>query len=198
MAKLYLVRHGQTKWNAEKRFQGSMDIPLNETGREQAQEASKKLSEIPFVAVYSSHLQRARETAEILKGDRSHPIQIEEDLREGSFGSLEGQSYAEHSPWDDLHHLSHEERLHHKWVEDQESAHEVMERVIPCLKKIAIAHENREVLIVTHGGVMRTLLTVLEGRDWTGLKILNTEVLIFEWTAEKTLRLHPLDPLTAT
>lgn len=172
-----------------------MDIPLNKTGREQAQEASKKLSEIPFVAVYSSHLQRARETAEILKGSRPHPILIERDLREGTFGSLEGQSYAEHSPWEDLHHLSHKERLHHKWVKDQESAHEVMERVIPCLKKIALEHQDTDVLVVTHGGVMRTLLAVVEGQDWNSIMIYNTQVLLFEWTAEKTLQFQSIESL---
>jgi len=169
-----------------------MDIPLNETGRQQAQKAAKKLCKIPFVAVYASHLKRAHETAKILRGDLPHPIQIEPDLREGTFGSLEGKSYAEHSPWDDLYHLTHEERLHHKWVKDQESPHEVIERVLPCLKKIALNHQGKDVLIVTHGGVMRTLLTVVEGRDWN-TKILNTQVLIFEWTQEKAFRLHSIE-----
>ena len=190
MAQLYLIRHGQTDWNAQRRFQGSQDIPLNETGRLQAKEAANNLASTPFEAIYSSQLIRAKETAEIIRGSRSQEIQIEEDLREGTFGSLEGECYGANSPWDDLSHLSYEERLHHKWVNDQETAHQLIERVVPCLLKIASTHEDHKVLVVTHGGVMRTLLAVLEKKDWSSIKIHNTEVLIFEKCPKAHLRLH--------
>ena len=87
----YYIRHGQTDWNVEGRFQGSMDIPLNETGIAQAHAAKPLLSGLPIAHIYSSTLQRARDTADIVNEELNLPITGMDGLQEVNFGVLEGQ-----------------------------------------------------------------------------------------------------------
>ena len=72
--RLYLVRHGETVWNFENRIQGASDVPLNEKGREQAQDLANKLQEIKFFKIFSSPLVRALETAKILSTSQNRSI----------------------------------------------------------------------------------------------------------------------------
>jgi len=166
MARLHLVRHGETDWNAQKRYQGSIDIPLNERGRSQAKEVGKDLANLSFSAVYASTLSRARETAELILAAPEQKIHLLDTLKEGSFGQLEGKSYEEvhiqyASSIEARKKLSARDKLHFKLIPDEESWHEVLERVLPTLEEIAKRHEGEEVLVVTHGGVIRTLLVHL-------------------------------------
>ena len=87
----YYIRHGQTDWNVERRFQGSMDIPLNETGIAQAHAAKALMSGLPITHVYSSTLQRARVTADIVNEGLNLPITGMDGLQECNFGVLEGE-----------------------------------------------------------------------------------------------------------
>ena len=87
---LYLIRHGETDWNKQKRMQGQTDIPLNEYGRKLAHITAEAISDIDFDIVYSSPLIRAKETAEILTGGRNIHITTDERLKEISFGNDEG------------------------------------------------------------------------------------------------------------
>lgn len=88
--RIYLVRHGQTDWNLEKRMQGREDVPLNTTGRAQAEKLRDKIRDLEFDVVYASPLKRAAETAEIAVGDR-YEIIYDERLVERSFGEFEGK-----------------------------------------------------------------------------------------------------------
>ena len=88
--KVYIVRHGQTDWNVQHKAQGRSDIPLNETGRRQAEELRDKIKDIKFDAVYASPLKRARETAEIAT-DGEYKIVFDDRLMERSFGDFEGK-----------------------------------------------------------------------------------------------------------
>lgn len=192
MARLHLVRHGETDWNVQKRYQGSQDIPLNERGRLQAEEVGKVLGEKTFAGIYSSHLKRAVETAEIIKGSRSHSVEQYPDLKEGCYGSLEGKTFAEIETefgfrFDLATHqsLSNTEKLHYKIVPDMESGFEVVQRVLPVLEIIAERHLGEDVLIVTHGGVIRALLVHLAGHDWSTTKIQNGEVVTFVYEMDK-------------
>ena len=85
-----LIRHGETDWNVVRRFQGLSDIPLNDTGRQQAGFAKNGLDGKIIDAIYTSPLQRAVETAEIIRGDREIPIYPTDGLREMGIGEWEG------------------------------------------------------------------------------------------------------------
>ncbi|MDD4924565.1 MAG: alpha-ribazole phosphatase [Dehalococcoidales bacterium] len=93
--KLYLVRHGQTDLNKFRRFQGRIDVPLNETGMQQSQKLAVRLSSEPFDRIYVSPLARARQTAEIIHNSNNVDITISADLVEMDFGLLEGKTYEE-------------------------------------------------------------------------------------------------------
>ncbi len=85
------MRHGQTDWNLEDRFQGSTDIPLNNTGREQAEQAFEATSKLPIDIIVTSDLSRAKETAEILNRKMELPLILEPRLRERNFGDWQGK-----------------------------------------------------------------------------------------------------------
>ena len=87
----YYIRHGQTDWNAEQRYQGQMDIPLNETGIAQAHKAKDLMRGLPITHIYSSTLQRARITADIVNEGLNLPITGMDTLQEVNFGVFEGQ-----------------------------------------------------------------------------------------------------------
>jgi len=151
MLKLWLVRHGQTDWNIEGRIQGQVDIPLNATGRAQAEALACKLADKPFIAVYSSDLERARETAEILAAPHELPVQIDPRLREINQGEWEGltlnavreQHAAQFNP---NAPISPDFR-----PPLGESVTEVAERMQAVFNDIQKKHPSGAVLIVTHG-----------------------------------------------
>ena len=87
---IYLIRHGETDWNTKRLLQGATDIPLNQNGIEVAQLTAEGLREVAFDLIFTSPLKRARETAEIIRGERKIPIIPDERLREISFGPYEG------------------------------------------------------------------------------------------------------------
>jgi glucosyl-3-phosphoglycerate phosphatase len=95
VVRLVLWRHGQTSWNAERRFQGHSDISLDQTGRDQAHNAARYLAAMRPSAIYSSDLARASETAEFLARLTGLPVQPEKDLRERGGGAWEGLTDAE-------------------------------------------------------------------------------------------------------
>ena len=92
---LYIIRHGKTIWNAEKRLQGRTDIELNQEGKEKAVALGKKLKDIPFDLIYSSPLKRAFTTASLIKGERNIKIITDERLTELCFGEQEGKDFSE-------------------------------------------------------------------------------------------------------
>lgn len=88
--KIVLIRHGETAWNAEERWQGHINIPLNHKGRTQAIDVGRELEEFSLERLFSSDLLRARQTAELIAGRNSMPIQLSEELREVNVGEAEG------------------------------------------------------------------------------------------------------------
>lgn len=90
---LYMIRHGETDKNKGKLLQGRSDIPLNEYGRDLARITAQALRGVPFDIIFTSPLQRARETAEILRLERQIPIVVESRIQEISFGEYEGHCY---------------------------------------------------------------------------------------------------------
>ena len=146
MTELLLVRHGETDWNSQGRFQGHADPPLNEAGRRQARELALELEQVDFDVVYTSDLQRALETAEIIVAGRGVPLTVDPGLREIDVGSWSGLTRAEI-----------EERFPGASEHDGESREAHLERVLSTVERIAEAHPRERVLIVSHGGSLRTL-----------------------------------------
>lgn len=164
---IYLVRHGETDWNLEGRLQGGRDIPLNDLGRVQAKEAAGRLrnlmlplDEFDFIA---SPLSRARETMEILRNTLGmNPVcyEIDERLREITFGSWEGLTWREVVKSDPDRAQA---RKRDKWgyvPPEGESYRMLCERIRP-----AIGALRGESVIVSHGGVARAVLALTGAAD---------------------------------
>jgi len=158
-ATLYIVRHGQTDWNAIHKIQGQTDTLLNASGEEQAKNRAKLLKNIHFDAIFSSDLLRAHRTAEILALERSIAVATTHLLRERNFGPLEGKEVVKLREMEkELGELGDAERFVHKKYPDIESDEELIGRFLTFLREVAVANANKNVLVVTHGGVMRAIL----------------------------------------
>ena len=157
---LVLVRHGETDWNADNRFQGHADPPLNETGRAQARALAAELRREVFAALYTSPLQRAAETAAIIGYELGLEPRADDALKEVDVGS-----------WSGLTRTEIEQRFptgFARWLEyghgwdDGETYEELGARVVTGLIRIAERHEGGGVLTITHGGPIRSALAVAE------------------------------------
>lgn len=146
MTTILLARHGETDWNRDGIWQGWADPPLNDAGRAQARALAEQLRGVPFDAVYSSDLQRARETAEIVAAPHGVPVVADRGLREIDIGSWSGLTRAEI-----------EERFPGGARPDGETREEHAARVLEAVERIARANAGRRILLVTHGGTMRAL-----------------------------------------
>lgn len=152
VTRILLARHGQTDWNSVGRWQGHADPPLNAAGRDQARALAELLSGEGIVAVHSSDLQRASETAEIVAARLGVPVVHDPALREIDVGSWSGLTRAEvESRFPDGFALWQTGEIGH----DGETREQLTERVIAALEQIAAAHPGRTALAVTHGGSIR-------------------------------------------
>lgn len=162
---LYIMRHGKTDWNAQRRIQGHTDIPLNEEGRQMAIEANKKYKDVHFDVCYCSPLVRARETAELFLEGRNVPITADPRLKEMSFGVFEGFSNVEDIPGCPIAVLfSDPER--YNGVEGGETFEELFARTGAFLEEVALplVNEGKDVLIVAHGAVNNSIIGRLKNR----------------------------------
>lgn len=158
MTELYLVRHGETDWNLQHRIQGSTDIPLNATGREQAATTGRLLARRQWDAIVSSPLSRAFETASIIAAATGLPVPTTvPDLVERNYGEAEGLTDAQIE-------AQFGGRFHSgpSMIAGQESREEVTARVLPALMAIADAHPGERVIVVSHGGVIRSVLNAVD------------------------------------
>ena len=146
---IYFIRHGQTDYNLHNITQGCKDIPLNETGRRQAQEAAEALKSIDFDYIYSSPLCRALETAEIINQYKHQPIITEKRLCERSFNVLEGTASKQ---IDMASFFDFEANLSEYGVETIKS---FIARVSSFLDEIHLKYgnTNKKILLVSHNGV---------------------------------------------
>ena len=163
MTTLLLVRHGETDWNREGRWQGHSDTHLNETGREQARRIAAELDGVDVI--YSSDLARAHETAEIIAGDLGLPVRVDARLRERSFGAWEGLTAEQ------IEAGFREEHL--RWLaregagaDDAEPFEAFGARVRSFLADVLDAHPDQTVLLVAHGGSIRVIHAFASGLDY--------------------------------
>jgi glucosyl-3-phosphoglycerate phosphatase len=156
--RLVLWRHGQTPWNAERRFQGHSDISLDETGAEQARGAARYLAAMQPAAIFSSDLARAAETAAYLSEFTGLPVQAEKDLRERGGGSWEGLTN------DEIRERYPE--AYEAWVPpDGEPVSAVGDRVAATLERIAdsLDGDGPLAVVVSHGAAINLGISRLLG-----------------------------------
>lgn len=159
-----LIRHGETDWNRDHRWQGHADPPLNDEGRRQSRELADQLALEAADALYSSDLERARETAEIVAARLSLPIRLDPRLREVDVGEWSGLTMKE---VEERYPEGARRRAEGGtgWT-DGEPREAMERRVLEVLNEIAAAHPGQTVLVVTHGGALRAVWSACgEPRD---------------------------------
>ena len=165
-ARFYVVRHGETEWNAKKILQGQKDSPLTTKGRKQVKETAKLLSHIKFEAVFSSDLGRTYQSAKILTSKKDVEIKTTRLLRERNFGKFAGKKvdYFRSQLKKALEYqkkLNQAESLRYQLHPEIETSKQIAERVIRFIKTTALTYPEKNILVVTHGGVMEVLLVKL-------------------------------------
>lgn len=152
---IYLVRHGQTDWNLEKKLQGHQDIPLNDNGREQAIRVSNAIKDYKIDKIYSSDLLRASETAKIINKKFNLDIILDNRLREINYGDLEGVPKLNLSKdtWDIFN--TNPLKL------NAEPIVNVYNRIKDFFDEL---DKNKNILIVAHGGALRVIMYYINNR----------------------------------
>jgi broad specificity phosphatase PhoE len=155
---IVLVRHGETDWNRERRFQGHADTPLNEAGRRQALELAGTLRGARLTAVYTSPLRRATETARIVGDELGLEPRPLEALREIDVGDWQGMTVDEVK-------TRFPEQADVAWRSgwpNGETYDQLAERVVPALLELGRLHPDDRILVVTHAGPIRAALTAAD------------------------------------
>jgi len=193
---IYLVRHGETDFNSSKIIQGITDNPLNKNGENQAQILRQTFENTNFDTAYSSHLQRAYLTTEIINNNKA-PIIIDSSLTERNYGKYEGIPFCEMKKINESikeipFHLLPENKPDPNFETDLE----MLQRIIPTFKSISQKHKGETVLIGSHGGVIRAMMIYFQKINHTDFpKIKNTAYLTIIGKDKKLelLEIHDID-----
>ena len=177
MTLIHLIRHGQTNWNVEGRIQGQTDSILTEIGQAQAVDAGEALKNHRFDAAYSSTSIRALDTAKSILAHHQTELRPTPDLLEIHFGSWEGRLYAELEADDPENHDYFFNNPAKFNVEGVETFYQVQTRAMATIDKIAAAHPQQTVLLVSHGLYIRAILNHIQGTAmeafWQGPRMTN-------------------------
>ncbi len=176
--KIYLTRHGQTDWNLAHKLQGRVDIALNKTGEEQAQIAKEKLKDAKIDLIICSPLKRAKKTAEIINTDRKIPIIYDERIAERDCGEFEGKTVQEMKSTE---FWNYEKNIQYEKAEDMQS---FFNRVYGFLNETKEKYQDKNILLVAHGGVSVPVICYFNGipkeENLISIGIKNCEVKEFE------------------
>ncbi|MBU8657024.1 histidine phosphatase family protein [Bacillus pumilus] len=172
MTTICLVRHGETDWNAAKRIQGRTDIPLNDTGKWQAEQTGLYLKDAHWDVVISSPLTRAKETAHLILKHVDAPLVIMDDFIERDYGDAEGMSFEER-----------QKLFPNKQYPNMEPLETIQDRMVEGIEKVRAAYPNQQVLIVAHGAAIHALLTTLadEHLGLENTRLVNACLNYVEW-----------------
>lgn len=166
VTRIIAIRHGETAWNVDTRIQGQLDIPLNDTGRWQAERLARALAAREAIdVVYTSDLLRAWETARPVAAATGAPLHTDEGLRERGFGSFQGKTFTEIEAAmpDEARRWRQRDPF---WAPPGgESLTAMRRRVIETLHALASRHVGEQIVLVAHGGVMDVLYRAATGQE---------------------------------
>lgn len=165
ITRIIAVRHGETAWNVDTRIQGHLDIPLNDHGHWQARQLARSLAGEPISAIYASDLQRALATARAVADATGAPLHTDLGLRERSFGTLEGKTFAEIEREHPEHALRWRRRDPDYAPPGGESLLDLRARVTAAAHRLAAQHPGGLVVLVAHGGPLDVLYRAATGQE---------------------------------
>jgi len=187
--RILAIRHGETAWNVDTRIQGHLDIPLNDTGLQQARHLGRTLAARDSLdAIYASDLSRAHTTASAIAQATGQTVTADPGLRERHFGEFQGRTFAEiEAELPD--HAWHWRKRTPDWVPPGggESLLMLRERIVGTVNALAARHPGQQIVLVAHGGVMdilyraATRLDLQAPRTWP---LTNTAVNRLLWTPQ--------------
>lgn len=152
--RLCFIRHGETDWNAGKRIQGQIDVPLSAVGHAQARATGNALKDEGFDAIYTSDLTRARQTAEATVHLADVPLELCPGLRERHYGIFQGLTYEEAAERHPADYARHKARDPHFAPGEGESLLDLSARLSSTFDDIVHRHIDGSVALFTHGGVL--------------------------------------------
>ncbi len=191
-----LIRHGKTQWNLEKRLQGEADLPLSTEGRLQVASWCATLDRIPLDLILSSPMARARDTAEILGDHLGLRVVTAAGLREQAFGQWQGRRIEEIRQTSPGIVEFQESLGWHFCPPGGEPRHGVLERALAALKAAAARFRDRQILVVTHNGVIRSLVYhALDRAFLPGEKRVIRDGHLHRFSWDKGLRLEKLNAM---
>ena len=163
--RFYLIRHGQTDWNQEGRYQGWTDIPLSEEGKRQAAALGERFRRLPLDALYVSPLKRAQQTAMPISEITGVPIRTEEHFKEINFGSWEGHTIAELEEKFPNEYRSFYLDPFSSVFPGEGSFQAVAKRAVEGFRELLEKHKGKTIAVVSHGGLLRVMLVSLLEMD---------------------------------
>lgn len=158
MTRIIFVRHGQTAWNLELKYQGHTDTELSVLGLEQAKRVADRLAQEKISAVYASDLSRAFKTAEAIADLHSLAVMPMPGFREIKFGEWEGLTYEDiKAKWPDIidRFFTHADEVA---IPGGETFSQLKERASAAIEQITARHQGQTIAVVSHGGTIRTIL----------------------------------------
>jgi len=169
-----LVRHGETDWNAERRLQGQLDIPLNAQGQRQARQLADAVAAAGhrFDALYSSPLRRAHDTATPLAQAIGLPLASQPALMERHFGAMQGARLDEAASTHPEAWAAYSARSLHHDLYGGESIQTFADRIHGAVRQLAEAHRGQRVLLVAHGGVLDMIYRLASGQPLQGQRMI--------------------------
>jgi probable phosphoglycerate mutase len=189
-----VVRHGETRWNCESRFQGQSDSPLSELGERQARAVGERLATLHIDVLYSSDLGRALQTARLIAGTTGHEVVIDRRLRERNFGVFEGLTIEDIEAQHPEVLVLWRSRDPDYMIPGGESAGATYQRVVACLDELAARHSGKTIAVVSHGLALDAFYRHVAGIPLTAprtLKLLNASLNTF-YRNGKAWQLGPL------